>query len=216
MKVITSNPLIINNKKISRTDMWLALDGNSSVEEKQTFQNWMDLKHPKWVKATNSTLSNGKNLNKGGGYGTFGTSTSKAWKLYGDEFTTSITNLVVNTPTPEIEKALVGTNYSTSDPVTGEKKKGMFFDKVKKLWIKASDSGLLIQLGQILGGLLGLKPTEQPQQTPTWDGKTPEKGTEQTPKKPLSTTAKIIIGVGIVFFIGVIALLISKKSTPAK
>jgi len=44
----------------------------------KAFQDWMDMKHPNWV--------NGKNLNKGGGYGTFGPSTSKAYNTYGMEY----------------------------------------------------------------------------------------------------------------------------------
>ena len=42
------------------------------------FQDWMDKNHPNWV--------NGKNLNKGSGYGKFGPSTSKAWDSYGTEY----------------------------------------------------------------------------------------------------------------------------------
>ena len=60
----------------------------SSAEDVKKFQDWMDLKHPNWVK--------GKNLNKGGGYGTFGPSTQKAWASFGSEYTTK-TPAVVTT-----------------------------------------------------------------------------------------------------------------------
>ncbi len=58
-------------------------------ENIKKFQDWMDLKHPKWVKATNATLSNGTSLNKGGGYGNNGVSTQKAMAKYGSEYKTS-------------------------------------------------------------------------------------------------------------------------------
>jgi len=211
MKVITGNPVMFNSNQMGNNDMWLSLDGSSSKAEIKAFQDWMDMKHPNWV--------NGKNLNKGGGYGTFGPSTKKAWASVGNEFSSNLTTAVVNAPTPQVEKALAGTNYSTTNPATGEKRKGMFFDKVKNLWVKASDSGLLSQLGGILGGMLGLKPNEQPGTNSTWTGETPgatppaETGTPG--KKPMTTTTKVLIGVGVVLVLGTIIYLATKKNTPA-
>lgn len=43
-----------------------------------SFQDWMDATHPNWV--------NGKNLNKGSGYGNVGPSTKSAWSKYGNEY----------------------------------------------------------------------------------------------------------------------------------
>ena len=48
------------------------------AEGVKKFQDWMDINHPNWVK--------GKNLNKGGGYGKFGPSTSNAWAKYKNEY----------------------------------------------------------------------------------------------------------------------------------
>ena len=56
------------------------------IKKTKAFQDWMDKNHPNWVGCTDSACTNGTNLNKGYGYGSFGTSTEKAWKLYGDEF----------------------------------------------------------------------------------------------------------------------------------
>lgn len=43
------------------------------------FQDWMDINHPNWV--------NGKNLNKGKGYGMYvGENTERAWQNYGKEY----------------------------------------------------------------------------------------------------------------------------------
>lgn len=58
----------------------------STPNEIQKFQDWLDAKGLGWVGATNSNLSNGKPLKKGGGYGNFGSSTQKAWALYGAEY----------------------------------------------------------------------------------------------------------------------------------
>jgi hypothetical protein len=44
----------------------------------KAFQDWMDINHPNWV--------NGKNLNKGSGYGNFGPSTKAAWAKYAMAF----------------------------------------------------------------------------------------------------------------------------------
>ena len=52
----------------------------------KAFQDWMDSYHPNWVGCTDSACTNGKNLNKGKGYGTFGQSTTKVWNLYGNDF----------------------------------------------------------------------------------------------------------------------------------
>jgi hypothetical protein len=53
-----------------------------TVEEVKAFQDWMDAKHPNWV--------NGKNLNKGQGYGNFGPSTKSAYTTYGAEYLKSL------------------------------------------------------------------------------------------------------------------------------
>ena len=56
------------------------------IKKTKAFQDWMDINHPNWVGCTDSKCTNGKNLNKGKGYGTFGQSTTKVWNLYGNDF----------------------------------------------------------------------------------------------------------------------------------
>lgn len=56
------------------------------IKKTKAFQDWMDINHPNWVGCTDSACTNGKNLNKGKGYGTFGQSTTKVWNLYGNDF----------------------------------------------------------------------------------------------------------------------------------
>lgn len=51
----------------------------NSTQTIQAFQDWMDANHPNWV--------NGKNLNKGAGYGKYiGKNTRKAWENHGTEY----------------------------------------------------------------------------------------------------------------------------------
>ena len=206
MKVITGNPVIIDNNRVSSKDMWCSLDGKSSTTEVRAFQDWMDAKHPNWV--------NGSNLNKGSGYGTFGPSTSKAWASYGTEYSSNLTTAVGSA------LASAGSNLSTSNPKTGETKKGMFWDKAKGVWVKAQQSGLLNQLGGLLGGLLG-KNGATGSAGQTWTGETPAPAPssttpEQPGKQPMSMTTKVLIGVGVVAVLGVIIYVATKKNSPSK
>jgi hypothetical protein len=50
----------------------------ATSEDIKKFQDWMDKSHPGWV--------NGKSLNKGTGYGSWGPSTQKAWEKYGSTY----------------------------------------------------------------------------------------------------------------------------------
>ena len=65
-------------------DLKTKLSETPKTDDKPTdvkaFQDWMDKTHPNWV--------NGKNLNRGGGYGNFGSATQGAWATYKTEFGT--------------------------------------------------------------------------------------------------------------------------------
>jgi len=69
------------------------------IKKTKAFQDWMDKNHPNWVGCTDSECTNGTNLNKGSGYGSFGTSTNKAWGLYGDEFNEFYKNIQTSSTT---------------------------------------------------------------------------------------------------------------------
>ena len=77
--------------------------GSSSAplypDDTRKFQDWMDANRPNWVGATNAALNNGRQLNKGFGYGNFGTSTTKAYNKYGDDWRKSL-NVTPPTPPP--------------------------------------------------------------------------------------------------------------------
>lgn len=80
------------------------VEQQNKVQKIKDFQYWMDLNHPNWVGCTDSACTNGKNLNKGKGYGEFGPSTAKAWGIYGNDFNAQYkpqTNQ--NTPAPAVD-----------------------------------------------------------------------------------------------------------------
>lgn len=81
MRIITANPILTRSN-----DEFYSLDATSSKSEIKAFQDWLDAKGLKWVKATNTDLTNGSKLNKGVGYGSFGPSTTKAFARYGQEW----------------------------------------------------------------------------------------------------------------------------------
>lgn len=62
------------------------VEQQDKVQKTKDFQDWMDTNHPNWVGCTDNACTNGKNLNKGKGYGAFGPSTTKAWNLYDNDF----------------------------------------------------------------------------------------------------------------------------------
>jgi hypothetical protein len=59
-------------------------------DDVKKFQDWLDKNRPNWVGATNFMLNNGKNLNRGAGYGNFGASTKKAYEYFGNKWKESI------------------------------------------------------------------------------------------------------------------------------
>ena len=60
------------------------------VNKVKAFQDWLDISHPKWV--------NGKNLNKGDGYGNLGPKTKKQWSLYSWDYLYDKEKWVPNAP----------------------------------------------------------------------------------------------------------------------
>jgi len=62
------------------------IEQGDKTPKTKAFQDWMDSTHPNWVGCTDSKCTNGKKLNKGNGYGTFGPSTTKAWSKWGNDF----------------------------------------------------------------------------------------------------------------------------------
>jgi hypothetical protein len=98
------NTVLINGKEVSvetRTTVKPkpVVQIPKELKNVKDFQDWMDTNHPNWVK--------GKNLNKGGGYGKFGPSTSAAWKKYKDEYLGG--SKTTDTPDYPVNKMMAGT-----------------------------------------------------------------------------------------------------------
>ena len=86
---------------VTDTNTQVVASGPSDVKK---FQDWMDIYHPNWV--------NGKNLNKGSGYGTYGPSTQKAWALWKADFLKPVTLL---TPTGQPVTPYIFPNLPTAN-----------------------------------------------------------------------------------------------------
>lgn len=146
------------------------IDKNNPTEVR-AFQDWLDAKGLKWVGATNSTRTNGSALNKGVGYGTFGPSTTAAYNVYGAEWeatrtasaTPSAPPVPITVVTQNVPSVPAGAQPTTAQ-IEEQKKKGVFWDKAKRVWITAKDSGLLNVLANWFG--LGPKPQAQPTAAP--------------------------------------------------
>jgi hypothetical protein len=130
MKVLTNNPVIVDNTRISKPSEYLAFDGKNSNEVK-AFQDWMDMTNPTWYK--------GGTFNKGRGYGKMTRLTKKAANQYGKQFdsaggsrkmigTVNPTTGEFTPPPPE--------GYTMQSP-DGQTKKGQFWNKAKGGWEKA-------------------------------------------------------------------------------
>lgn len=80
-----------------------------SSSEVKAFQDWMDKNHPNWV--------NGKNLNKGTGYGVYGPSTKSAWNSYGTEYKKPTTTQPTTPPPVDPNKIVIGDRVWVNSPI---------------------------------------------------------------------------------------------------
>jgi len=237
VNVISSkDPIIVDGKRISNPSWYLSADGDefynaegdnySYLDQKNTadvknFQDYLDAKKIGWVGATNPQKDNGKMLNRGRGYGTYGPSTANAYFVYGAEWE-ALKNPPQGTPsvTPTSTTAPSVTPVTTNVPqipagqqptvaqLEEQKKKGIFWDKLKGTWITAKQSGVL----DWLAGLVGIK-LPQGQQGNLPPVGSPQYGSNTTDGKDrkLSRNAKIAIGLGGVLVVGLIIYSISKN-----
>lgn len=213
-------------------DDFYGIDGKN-VNQVKAFQDWLDSKGIKWVKATNSARNNGSFLKKGSGYGTYGQSTNNAYKVYGSQWESSVVggSAPISTTTSSTTPSDTPTQSSTPPSATAVpptttniekmKKKGFNWDKAKGgwtkiqgFWGKAEETGILGKVGDYFGLNLGNKP-----QT---DGGAPIDTTEpiaETPAedKGMSKGMKIGLAVGgAVILIAVIYMATRPKGTTPK
>jgi hypothetical protein len=162
MRVITSNPIISNNKVVNSENFYLSAEGDPKMlasmnkRQVQAFQDWMNIKYPNWAMGgniqKNSSLYGDKN----------DSSTISAWKSYGDDW----------------YKGAMGI-------------------------VKATESANPFSILNLFNT------TPKPKSKPKTQTQT-----ELPPPPPppgLSTTTKILIGVGSVAVLGTIIYLIARK-----
>lgn len=228
MKVITENPVVINNKKVNRPSMYLSANGGDDEDfydidgknksQVKAFQDWMDATHPNWV--------NGKNLNKGPGYGTYGPSTTKAYANYGAEYDALKSNTSTQTQTTQTQSSntqQAGSTQSTqsSDPnlsatdPKGQKKKGHFWNKAKGAWEAAKQGGgifdtLKNKISDTVDSLKGGGSQSSVNTTPS------SSNSPSSQKTGMSTGAKVAIGVGVAAILGFIIYKVVKSKKNKK
>ena len=193
MKVTTMYPVIIDKQRKSYPEWYLNMDGKNK-QEVMAFQDWLDSKGYKWV--------NGKALNKGYGYGNYGTSTTKAYAKYGSDYEKSLVK-----PTPAVGKATqTTTKEPTAETQKQMKEKGLFWNKLKGGWVQADEIGLIDKLA----GWVGLTPSNQ-----GGGGEVivPE---EQPEGKGMGTGTMVLIGLGVVALLGVVYYMSKSPKTASK
>lgn len=207
--------LIVKTKNKITTDLednFLSFDSKNTAQIK-AFQNWMDIKHPNWVGATNADLSNGKNLNKGAGYGKYGSSTQKANKRYGAEFDAAVggfTQSIVDSTTPTTSQ-IANINAQLNDPSISAAKKEELKNKLNALYQKGQESGLFDIVGGFIKNKLGIGDSTGTGYGSESYGTTDYSASYPTEKKGLSTGAIIGIVVGAAAVIGIIVYATKKK-----
>jgi hypothetical protein len=88
MRVITSNPIISNNKVVNSDSFYLSAEGDPKMlaamnkRQVQAFQDYMNVKYPNWYIPTKGILP--KNSPKYGDK--TDTWTAMSWKSYGDDW----------------------------------------------------------------------------------------------------------------------------------
>lgn len=176
MRVITNNPIQYSSACGCSSSFEGSFDSSNSSHVKE-FQNYANSKGAKLVVD-----------------GKWGALTQAEWSKYGKEFrkankpASSATTTPVSEPTPaQVEK---------------QAKKGLAWDKVKKGWVSAKDSGVLQKGLDVVGSLFGNKDSET--------NSTVTDTTEEV-KTGMSTTTKVLIGVGALALVSTIIYFATKK-----
>ncbi len=180
MKVITANPIVINNKRISPTSMYLSFSGTTPGEIK-SFQAWYNSKG-----YTPKLAVDGVN----------GPMTSAAIAKYGSQFDASFTSVP---KAPDISSSGIPP-YMSVPPTSGAKTTAaQRAEKAKAIAGTVKESGLIDSFLNKIGANKG-------QSAPEVTIDLPPEG-----KKPMSTGAKIGIGVGVAALLGGIIYYAVKK-----
>lgn len=190
MKVITAYPVSYMAVKSNKCGEFSSLDASSSKGLIQSFQNWLDIKHPNWYK--------GGKLNKRSGYGSFGPSTKTAYSKYGSEFESGAANIptFLNNPMTQ-NTGVLPANASIKDP-SGKTKAGHFWDKAAGAFVKAKDLGLIDSLKNRIG-------------QPGYSSNVDTSQVDYSEKPKMSTGVKIGIAAGVLILGTIIYLAVKNK-----
>ena len=202
MNVITENEIVyINSLNSEDADNFLYLDGKSNNVEIEDFQKYV-------------------NNEKGGKLktdGKWGPKTEEAWGKYGKEFDEYYYGKPSLTTGKSVadsikEGGIVGPKVEPTPAQKEEaKKKGLTWDSVNKVYVKAQELGIVDALLSKLGITprtttppVGVDPTLDPS------------GSASAEDKGMSTTTKVLIGVGVLAVVGLLFYAMSDKSTAKK
>lgn len=198
MKIITSYPVIYRNKVINRGGSEFSnITAASNADSIKSYQTWYNKQSPKTALKVD---------------GKWGPKTSAAWDEKGQAYEKQM--LGVANEAQNMVAGLFGgmpaaplpENITVSSP-TGEQKKGMFWDKVKGAFVAAKEAGV-VDAGKNIA-----KDALKSKTKPT--GKGPATGSNsslaEAPKKGLSKTTKILIGVGILLMVAGIVYKVNKS-----
>jgi len=192
MKVITQKSKVIvltkSNQALLARDYFSSLDGTSVASEIKAFQTYAI------SKGATSVTADGK----------WGPKTKAAWQKYGADFTKS---------TAASAPSVAPGTTPTADQVKTQAAKGNKWDKAKGTWVKAKDAGVIDGAKDMVMGWLGKKSTD------TGAGDVPvDTGSGDTgakPKEPMSTTTKVLIGVGAAVVLGIVIYAATRPAAAA-
>jgi hypothetical protein len=191
MNVVTENPIIyIGANDTYEADIFLPLDGKSSSAEIKAFQSWANGKYK-----TNLTVD-----------GKLGRNTKSAFNKYGSEWNRVKIIQGIDPKKNLAPPTVIPAVNPSPTQIEEAKKKGFNWDKARGVFIKAQELGIV----DALLGKLGI--------TPRTPNELPEVGADtgllppDAPSQGMSTTTKVLIGVGIVGVLGLILYSAKSKS----
>lgn len=195
MEVITENPIIyIGPNDTYDAEIFLALDGKSTYSEIRAFQEWANSMYD------TKLVADGK----------WGPKTEKAFNQYGQIYDAEMSGSS-NSKIIDLKSVGIKGKKPTDKEIADAKKKGLTWDSVNNVFKKAEELGIVDSLLSKLGITprtsdippVGVDSPMDPSGAPMGDGK----------GKGMSTTTKVLIGVGVLAVIGVILYASSGSSS---
>ena len=191
MKVITSYPVQVRRTPYASAGQFMSFDGKSaSSAQVLAFQKFANSKgySPKLVED-----------------GKYGAKTEAAIKVWGAEFDKAAASLGATMANIATGGASAPTAQPSAAEIEKQKKAGKVWNAAKGVFEFAKEKGILDSVlgmfGMGSGSQSGSAASTEPIADTTTDGG----------KKPMSTTTKVLIGVGVVAVIGVVIYAVNKN-----